>query len=174
MKKTYLIKLVSTAMFAALACVFTIAIQIPSPMGGYINTGDGIVLTAGWLLGGGYGFLAAGVGSMLADLFTGYAHYAIGTFLIKGITALLAAWFFNSCFKLLHSKMVSRILSGLLSELFMVVGYFFYTGLFLGKGVAAAVSIPGNLVQGFAGIVIGILITQFLLRNKTICSLLNL
>lgn len=173
MKQTHLIKMILTALFAALTCVFTLVVQVPSPMSGYINLGDCMVLSSGWLLGGGYGFLAAGIGSMLADLFTGYAHYAIGTFLIKGIMAALAAFLFAALAKALHSRPAGRILSALISEAFMVLGYFFYAGLFLGKGVAAATSIPGNLVQGVIGAVAGILLTGVLLRIKTFRSLLG-
>ena len=39
-------KLVLAAMFAALSCVATMVIQIPSPMSGYVNLGDCFVLLA--------------------------------------------------------------------------------------------------------------------------------
>ena len=77
-------------MLAALTCVATIVIKIPSPLNGYINLGDCIVLLSGWLLSPVYGFFAAGLGSALADLFSGYAAYAPATFLIKGLMALIA------------------------------------------------------------------------------------
>lgn len=174
MKRENLIKIVLAALFAALTCVFTIVVQVPSPMHGYVNLGDCIVLTSGWLLGGTYGFLAAGIGSMLADIFTGYAHYAIGTLLIKGIMAVLAAWLFRAFVKAVKSGWISRVLSALISEAFMVLGYFAYASLFLGKGVAAAASIPGNLVQGVIGAVAGILLTSLILKIKPIDSLFHL
>ena len=59
-------------MLAALVCVATMVIKIPSPLNGYINLGDCIVLLSGWLLSPVYGFMAAGLGSALADLFAGY------------------------------------------------------------------------------------------------------
>ena len=83
-------KIVFAAMFAALACVATMLVKIPSPLKGYINLGDCMVLAAGFLLSPLYGFLAAGLGSALADLFAGYATYAVATFLIKGLMALIA------------------------------------------------------------------------------------
>ena len=83
-------QIVTAALFAALACVATMVIKIPSPMDGYLNLGDCVVLAAGWLLAPGYGFLAAGLGSGLADLFSGYAAYAPATFAIKGLMALIA------------------------------------------------------------------------------------
>mgnify|MGYP002565466613 CR=1 FL=1 len=88
-------KLVLAALLAALVCVATMVVQIPSPMQGYVNLGDCFVLLSGWLLGPWYGFAAGGIGSMLADIFLGYGHYAPGTpvtlFSAKDIAALAAS-----------------------------------------------------------------------------------
>ena len=173
MVKERLNKIILSALFAALCCVFTMIVQLPSPMSGYVNLGDCMVLTSGWLLGGAYGFLAAGVGSMLADIFSSYAHYAIGTFLIKGIMALLAALLFTLLVKVIKLKTVARIISAIIAESFMVLGYFLYACLFLGKGVAAISSIPGNLIQGLFGVVAGVLLTEVLLKINSFKSLIN-
>ena len=83
-------KIVLTALIAALVYVATSIITIPSPLKGYLNLGDGFVLLCGFMLSPVYGFLAAGIGSALADLLLGYATYAPATFLIKGMMALVA------------------------------------------------------------------------------------
>lgn len=44
MKQTKLRTLILAAMFAALTCVATMIIHIPSPIGGYFNLGDCMVL----------------------------------------------------------------------------------------------------------------------------------
>ena len=75
--------LVLSAMFAALCCVTTMLVQFPT-VAGYTNIGEGMCLLAGLVLGPWYGFFAAGIGSGLADLLAGYAHYVPGTFIIKG------------------------------------------------------------------------------------------
>ena len=57
-------KLVMAALFAALACVATMSIKIPTPgTSGYIHPGDAIVILAGVVLGPAWGFLAGGIGS---------------------------------------------------------------------------------------------------------------
>ena len=62
-------KLVMAALFAALACVATMSIKIPTPgTSGYIHPGDAIVILAGVVLGPAWGFLAGGIGSAMADL----------------------------------------------------------------------------------------------------------
>ena len=82
-------KLVLAALLAALTCVATMIITIPSPLKGYLNLGDSVVLLAGWMLSPVYGFLAAGLGSALADMFSGYVIYAPATFVINGFGCIL-------------------------------------------------------------------------------------
>ena len=152
-------QIVTAALFAALACVATMVIKIPSPMDGYLNLGDCVVLAAGWLLAPGYGFLAAGLGSGLADLFS-------ATFAIKGIMALIA--FYG--FKALSAKtgsLTARILSGAAAELWMVLGYYLFEGCLYGF-VPSAVNIPANGVQGAAGLILGVLLVKALEKSRVI------
>ena len=51
MKQTKLRTLILAAMFAALTCVATMIIHIPSPIGGYFNLGDCMVLLSAFVLG---------------------------------------------------------------------------------------------------------------------------
>lgn len=157
-------KIVMAALMAALTCVATMVIKVPSPLNGYLNLGDGIVLAAGWLMAPGYGFLAAGLGSALADLFSGYLTYAPATFVIKGLMALVA--FYG--YKLLHKRMgnlLSGILSGIVAEILMVLGYYVFEG-FLYGFVPSAVNIPANGVQGVAGLILGILLMKVFEKAK--------
>lgn len=158
-------KLVLAAMFAALSCVATMVIQIPSPMSGYVNLGDCFVLLGGVVLGSVWGFLAGGVGSMLADIISGYAHYAPGTFLIKGLMALAAVLIFKSLMSKLP-RSASYLIAATASEFIMIAGYFGYASIFLGKGIAAASSIPGNIMQGIFGVVSSFLLLKVLERTK--------
>lgn len=147
-------RLVYTALFTALTTVATLVIQVPSPMSGYVNLGDAMVLLSAWILGPVYGTAAAGIGSMLADLLSGYAYYAPGTLVIKCLMAFMAAQVFLVLKDKVKGKHFAKVVSGLLAEIIMVVGYFGYAGLILGNGLSAALSIPGNLVQGGFGIVV--------------------
>ena len=155
-------KLVISAMMAALTYVATMVIQIPSPMNGYVNLGDCFVLLCGWLLGPWYGGAAAGIGSMLTDLLSGYGHYAPGTFVIKGLDALVAALLFRA----MGRTSTAALVSGLVGETIMVAGYFGYAALLLGKGLGAAASIPGNLVQAALGLLIGFLLLKVLQKTR--------
>ena len=157
-------RIVTASMLAALVCVATMIIKIPSPLKGYINLGDCVVLLSGWLLSPLYGFLAAGIGSALADVFSGYIAYAPATFVIKGLMAIIA--YFG--FRLLHKRLgsfSSRIISGTLSEIIMILGYFVFEG-FLYGFIPSLVNIPANAVQGVAGLIIGIILIKLFEKNK--------
>ena len=156
-------KLVLSALMAALVYVATSIIQIPSPVNGYVNLGDCFVLLSGWLLGPWYGAAAAGIGSMLVDLLSGYGHYVPGTLIIKGVDALAAALIFRA----MGRSKTALLVSGTVGEIIMVVGYFFYASLILCKGLAAAASIPGNIVQGIAGVTIGMALAMVLQKTKS-------
>ena len=159
-------KIVIAALMAALTCVATLVIKIPSPLKGYINLGDCFVLVAGWMLSPAWGFLAAGLGSALADILSGYMIYGPATFLIKGLMSLVA--FYG--FKLLHNKfnnLFSKIISGIAAETVMIVGYFIFAGILYGFG-PAVVNIPANVVQGIAGILIGIILMKIFEKSKMI------
>ena len=162
--KTNTQKIVIASMLAALCCVATMIIKIPSPLKGYINLGDCVVLFSGWVLSPVYGFLAAGIGSGLADLFSGYVVYAPATFIIKGIMAIVAYF----CFKGMHNKLgntVSRIIGGILAEIVMILGYFVFEG-FLYGFAPSVVNIPANGVQGIAGIIIGLILVKIFEKSK--------
>ena len=96
MSHDHIHKLVRASLFAALCTIMTLVIQVPSPMQGYVNLGDCAVLLSAWVLGPWYGGAAAGVGSMLADLLSGYAHYAPGTFAVKLAMAVAAGCLFRA------------------------------------------------------------------------------
>lgn len=153
-------RLVTAAFLAALTCVATMIIKIPSPLKGYLNLGDCVVLFSGWMLSPAYGFLAAGLGSALADLFSGYIIYAPATFLIKGLMALIAYYGFH----FLHKKTDSipaRMISGIIAEITMILGYYIFEG-FLYGFVASVVNIPANAMQGIAGLILGIILTKII------------
>lgn len=157
-------KIVMAALLASLACVATMIIKIPSPMKGYLNLGDCVVLIAGWMLSPAYGFLAAGLGSALADLFSGYVIYAPATFFIKGLMAFTA---FHG-FELVHKKLSNqpaRIISGMAAEIIMVLGYFLFEGVLYGFG-SSVVNVPANAVQGVAGLILGTVLMNVFEKAK--------
>ncbi len=157
--RKHLQKLVLCAVFAALTCLATLVIQIPSPLSGFMNLGDALVLTSAVLLGPLYGTAAAGIGSCLADILSGYAVYAPATLIIKALMALVF------CLLLLvirRPRLLAALVGAVAAESVMVFGYFAYDAFFLGFGMGAAVGIPANLIQAVLGIVIAMFLIPLL------------
>lgn len=152
--------LVYLSLLAALCCVATMVIPIPTPTGGYLNAGDIVVVFTALLAGPLYGSIAMGLGSGLADLFAGYAIYAPGTLLAKGLAAVVIGLLFRRS----RRKLPNAVFAAVCGELVMAAGYFLYEALCLGFGWGAAVEIPGNLLQGAAGVIGGTALYQAL-RN---------
>ena len=157
-------RIVMAAMLAALACVATMIVKIPSPLKGYINLGDCIVLLAGWSLSPLYGFLAAGIGSALADLFSGYVTYVPATFVIKGLMALIA-YLLHGVLRKKMKQLASWIISGAVAEVWMVVGYLLFEGILYGFA-PSLVNVPANAVQGIAGLVLGCVLVKVFEKSK--------
>lgn len=179
--------LVAAALLAALTCLSTMVIQIPTPALGYIHPGDSLVLLCGVILGPVLGGLSAGLGSMLADVFSGYLIYAIPTFVIKALCAAIAGMVFQAFRQHFAGKnCLAFLLAGIPAELNMVCGYFlnkFVQTLFLAgsldsetlsAGLANAVAglIPDS-IQGISGILIGLALFPVLAQIPEVKVWLN-
>ena len=126
-------KLVLSALFAALICVATFTIRIPIvATNGYIHLGDALVILAGIFLSPASAFLAAGIGSCLADLFGGYIIYVPATFFIKGIIAFLGSILFHKMIAKSQSKQMAILLCGVLDLVLVVLGYALYETILYG------------------------------------------
>ena len=83
-----------TALMTAFVFITTSVIKIPIPFtNGYIHAGDTAIFLGGILLGPVHGAVAAGIGSAMADLLGGYAHWALPTLLIKGLMGFIVGYF---------------------------------------------------------------------------------
>ena len=173
MEREQLNKIVYSALMAAITCIATMVIRVPSVGGtGYVNIGDTAVLLCAWLIGGIYGAFAAGIGSGLADLLAGYAYYVPGTFVIKFAMALVAYLIYNNLKRIGIARPALLVISSIPAELVMIAGYFLYKALILGKGFTAALpSVFTNMIQGVTCIITAILVelalegTRLIKRN---------
>ena len=152
--RNHTVRLTLAALLAAFCFLGTQFLKIPVPSpNGYVHLGDSMVLLAGFLLGWPYGALAAALGSMLADLLSGYAVYALPTFLIKGGVAICAC----GMYRLLRGRgegrrrTVAAFAAATLAELLMTAGYFVFEGFYYASFATALLAVPGNLVQGAFG-----------------------
>ena len=134
-------------------------LRIPTAIG-YINLGDAVILIASYVIGPA-AFFPAAIGSAIADLIAGYPMYILPTFVIKGLMGLAAGFIMKHPEHRPH--IVKRLLAGVAAEIIMVIGYF-AVEVFLYDVAAAAASIPFNLIQAAAALVIAVPVT-YLLKN---------
>lgn len=148
-------------LFIALTTVATL-IVVPVPMtNGYVNAGDALVILGAFLLGPGWGALAAGVGAALADVFLGYFIYAPATLVIKGLMALTAGALISRAKK--KKVLIPAVIGAVLAEIIMVAGYFGYEWALYGFGGAVG-SLAGNAIQAVFGAAAGIALYFALIR----------
>nr|WP_325297511.1 ECF transporter S component [uncultured Dysosmobacter sp.] len=154
--------LVMTGLFAALGCVATMVLQVPSPTGGYMNLGDTVVILGAYLLGPVWGAVAGGVGPALADLLSGYPMYVPATLVIKAVMGVVAAVLYRA----LGKKGWGVPVCAVAAEIPMVVGYWLFDGFLAGSLAGSAAGIPSNLVQAAFGIAASTLLALALRKSS--------
>ncbi|MEG1658057.1 MAG: ECF transporter S component [Oscillibacter sp.] len=154
--------LVMTGLLAALGCMATMVLRVPSPTGGYMNLGDTVVLLGAYLLGPVYGAVAGGMGPMMADILSGYAVYAPATLVIKAIMGLVAGWLY----RVAKDKTGGVLLTGIVGEIPMVVGYWLFDALLLGSFAGSAAGLPSNFVQAAFGVAVSTILVLALRKSS--------
>lgn len=127
------IQLSITAVFTALVFIATVIFSIYVPhTEGFFNIGETMVFTTAMLFGPLVGAFAGGVGSMLADFFLGYPHYAFATLIVKGCEGAVVGML-NKKRPRFSSKLQWRaftITFGLIAGVLLgIIGSLYYSGL---------------------------------------------
>lgn len=149
------------AMLMALTTVMTMAIRIPTVgTNGYLNLGDMVVFLAAMMLGKKGGLLVGGLGSAMADLLSGYTHYAPITLIVKGLEGYIAG-------SILETDMGRKrpLVANIIGGLWMAFGYYI-PEIFMYGGKAALASVPGNIMQGLLGAVTAVLLFAAMKKTK--------
>lgn len=152
-----IINMVYTALFTSIVAIVTLAIPFPSPAGGFYNIGDSMVMIAGLFLGPIGGAVAGGLGSALADFFLGYGAWVPWTFVIKGLEGFIIGFLAHKGYhsaKKGNTWLIKFLPAAIIGVVVMVGGYWIAYGIMSGSFAAAAVEIPGNIIQGVLSIII--------------------
>ena len=152
-------ELVYTSLLAALICVATFIIKVPSVVtNGYTHLGDGFIFIAVILLGKKNGAWASAIGASLADLIGGYSFYALPTFIIKGIMALIM----GAIIEKMPNMKYKWVVGALLGSVWQVFAYYMVGSLMVGNFISTLSEIPGNSIQSLAGVIVaGAFLTVF-------------
>jgi len=153
--------MVYAALATACVTVVTMSLQVPVPQTrGYINLGDAAIMVFALLLGRKWGAVAGGVGSALADVLTGYAHWAPFTLIIKGLEGFIAGHATHR-----NKGLPIQFLFLLLAGCEMVAGYFVSEVAMYGLGAALA-ELPGNFLQAGSAVIIAPLLVTAILKTE--------
>lgn len=172
-------RIVMTGIMTSLIMVSTMLFRIHVPFTqGYVHLGDAAIYMAVLIVGKKYGTFAAGVGSALADIFSGYAYYAPWTFAVKALMAFVvgaALEYYegkshneakgssgneesnSDAYPWLASKgklPVLELLAMLFGGIEMCVGYYISASLMHGNWYTPLFSIPGNIAQFIVGMIL--------------------
>lgn len=146
--------LVKYSVLIALTTVMTIFIRIPAigTPNGYLNLGDMVLFIAAMLLGKGGGLIVGGLGSAVADILVGYAHYAPITLVVKGLEGFIAG-------AILETNIGRKIpiLATAIGGIWMALGYYL-AEIFMYGAKAALAGVPGNIMQGLFGAITAVLL----------------
>ena len=171
-------RIVMTGIMTSLVLISTMVFRIHVPFTqGYVHLGDAAIFMAVLILGKKYGTFAAGVGSALADLFSGYAYYAPWTLVVKGLMAFVVGaaleyyekkgqgengtpWL-NSKGKLPLLELLAMLFGGIE----MTVGYYISASLMHGNWYTPLFSIPGNIGQFIVGMILATVLATALYKT---------
>lgn len=169
MKDDRIRNLTLDALFIAMVAVMTMVIKIPTYTG-YIHLGDSMIFLVAVFFGRKKGALAGGVGSMFADILSGYMNWAPYTLVIKALMGFIVGAISNyDGEKFLGVKNVLGVLAG---GAFMVFGYFMANTIMSGL-MSGTASVFPNIVQAAGGMIIYCVIGYGVHRSGMMKSLKN-
>jgi len=148
-------KITSIAVFTALVCVATILFSVYVPdTHGFFNVGDSMVFLSALLFGPLVGAFAGGVGSALADILLGYAHYAPATLIVKACEGYVVGFLKQKTPKIsskISWKLFTLILGIIMGTLLATIGTIYYSGnIEITLGIAPfVIYLPSGLPSGF-------------------------
>ena len=117
-------------LIAIMTAVTTVLTMLVTPIRGYLNLSDTMIYFSAYAFGPWVGGIIGGLGPALSDLISGYPQWAIFTFVIDGLQAVLVG--------LLVKKFnpANIIIGSVVAGVWKVFGYFIAGGILSGFGPA--------------------------------------
>ena len=154
-------KLVMCGFGMAVVFVLTAFVAIPIGQFGYVNLGDAGVMLFASILNPALAFAVGGIGSASADLYLGFSQYAIFTFLIKGLEAVVVSY----VFKTLKGKV--SYFGFLVAVVVMVFGYYLTDAILYGDFIVALGGVGFNFMQGMVSLIIACILQMLFQKTAT-------
>lgn len=151
------VEIATVSVFSAIYAIAILLVVIPSPTGGYTHIGDVIVFIAALLFGYKVGGLVGIIGSVVADLYTGYSRWFVSILAhgLEGVFAGLAKG------RSLRFQILMCVMGG-----FLMASTYFLVNIFI-KGLPLAVIsyLRDLFAQAAVSMILGITIANIIKRT---------
>ena len=135
------------AIMTALTTVMTMLVKLPTPTRGSLNLSDAMIFFSAYAFGPWVGGVIGGLGPALSDLLSGYPQWAVFTFIIDGLQAVLVGLIVRKF------RPANMIAGSVIAGVWKVFGYFIAGGILSGWGPALG-EVAGNAGQMAVGLII--------------------
>ncbi len=156
------LKVAMVSVLTAVVVVFTMVVRIPTARG-YLNLCDVAICFIAFTFGPWSAFIAAGLGTALADLISGYAQWAPISFVVHGLEGLLVALIVQKKGDIAVS-LGRKALAAVVCIATVSLGYFALSALFITTVSVSAAEIPGNIAQSAVGFALGLVVSAAVKR----------
>jgi len=145
------------AVLTAVVVLFTLIVRIPTSRG-YLNLCDVAIFFTAFIFSPGISFIVAGLGTALADIISGYAQWALISFLVHGFEGFMVAFIVLKS-KKITNKIIVGVFAGIAGIIIVSGGYFLGGGVLVNFQVAL-VEVPMNIIQSAVGAIFGFIVSQ--------------
>ncbi|MGL5978309.1 MAG: ECF transporter S component [Erysipelotrichaceae bacterium] len=143
--------IVTMALTLAAIFIFTAFISFPMGSFGFLNLGDALILVFSGFFHPVLAFLIAGIASLMADVSLGYMNYALFTFVIKGLEALVVSLLIHKY----RDKL--RLVWFVIGIMIMLVGYGLTDVFLSGQAAMFLPSLGWNAIQGIGSLIVAMI-----------------
>lgn len=172
MNKNYTIRIARGGVMAAVIAALTTFPQIHIPFtNGYIHLGDAAIFIAAVVLRPFEAAFAAGMGSMSADIISGYPHWALPTLIIKSLMGFVVGSLLTSkTSKTIKTSNTAHNPKNLLAKVpafaaggaIMIAGYYTASSIIYSNWITPLSSLFANFMQFAGGLVVSLFVLKML------------
>lgn len=146
----------------AAMCAMATSLKIPFGVGAMVHLGTALLFTVAICFGGVYAGLSGAIGSAFFDLLMGFSPYTPWSFIIKGVSGLIAGYVAHGLWPREYDPTAAwfwrALASCLLAAAWTLAGYIIAWWQVTGSLSVALANSPGSLLTSGVGLVVAMLL----------------